>query len=216
MPRIVGLTLLLIACQHDFPVQPQDAARDRAPDQLMSDRAPDQLLLDRARDVGRDTAMAVDLPSPSLWCTSATLIWTSLNQKMVICEAGNLSQCTAPLRCEKSWHMCTPTEYASYFSPSSTVPVEVSEAWLAGCIRSNGTASSVSNSACSLCGTNCSYLTSMLLYLPCSGGAGKGSTCPDIGVKTSVTCNKVGDSAAEGMWQGHPNHSALARVACCR
>jgi hypothetical protein len=173
--------------------------------------------------------MKVDQKLPDKWppmpqaCSSGTApLWVgnAAGKTMAICVASpKVAHCAAANECAApDWHVCTLVEYPLFFPKGSTVPPDVSDAWLMGCIANGSGLVWMDSGPCAsgscnvVCGSwNLSTGTA------CGGGSGTLSTCGFLGVKTSPTCHAIGPVVQhEAMWIGEPVVTGLSKVACCR
>jgi hypothetical protein len=172
---------------------------------------------DSGGDAGADTGGA-DMAETDGPCAASYTAREEVAGTVVACEGqpGTLNQCDAEAACGAGWHMCTATEYRTYFESVQPASAENATFWIASCVRNGGAPMAPSDTVCSDCtgtqtGTDEAVATSCVNALTVETGQ------LYVGVRAGTACTFVGEDAAgnDAFWNAQPARALQDGAFCC-
>ena len=230
--RVIVLVVLAAGCGKDEVPSPDTGTDVRfagpdfaAPDATSADVTPTTDMSMHA-DAGPD-AMSNDMPatdttngdtSSSPACAPGFTSHEEIAGTVVACAgaADALTQCDAATACGTGWHMCTATEYRSFFESVEPTSVADGTYWIASCIRDGADAVPPSDAPCSDC-TGTQTGSDATVSFSCVNPISIDSDQLYVGVRAASACTFAGVDAPgnDAFWNAQPASTPQTGAFCC-
>lgn len=151
-------------------------------------------------------------------CASGFTRTVGVDGAIVACTgpADAVNQCDAQALCGAGWHMCTATEYRAQYAAMEPPAVDMSNLWLASCVRDGADPQAPSDGVCSEC-TSTATGGDVNLAFSCVNAVRISSESLYVGVRAGAACTFVGTEEAgnDAYWSVELASTQLGGAFCC-